>query len=223
MITIFFTRHSISTRNLYDSNGEPQLSFVNDTTFRDTALCPDGIERVIQMRGKTREKMGAVDAILTSPLKRCIQTTLLTYQDMKEKSVYPIHVMSLLTEYSYGPDSAGVPMNQLNSDPDVFSYRHFPSLNFNYFMEGYQSQFHPKPLLLNGSGMEWCVLDYRMNPERTRWFFEFLKKHFRGKKIHVVTHSLFIRSVLGYIPDNYETLKVVYDTETEKIKWSKLC
>ena len=71
--------------------------------------------------------------------------------------------------------------------------------------------------------MEWCVLDYRMNPERTRLFFAFLKKHFRGKKIHVVTHSLFIRSVLGYIPDNYETLKVVYDTETEKIKWSKLC
>lgn len=222
MITIFFTRHSKSTRNLYDANGQPNINFVNDTTFRDTALCPDGIEKVIEIRGKLKEKMGKIDAILTSPLKRCIQTTLLTYQDVKEKTVYPIYVMSLLTEYSYGPDSLGVPMNQLKSDPDIFSYRHFPSLDFQYFLEGYESKHHETPMLYSGSGLEWCILDYRMNPERSRWFFDFLKIHFMGKKIHVVTHSLFIHRILGVIPDNYETIKVFYDTEHETIKWEKV-
>jgi len=222
MITIFFTRHSKSTRNLYDANGEPILNNVTEMSFRDTALCPDGIEKVIQKREKLKEELGVIDAILTSPLKRCVQTTLLTYQDVKDKSVYPIYVMSLLMEYSLGPDSTGVPMSQLCSDPDIFSYRHFHSLNFQYLMEGYQSKNFSKNELID-IGIEWCVLDYRINTKRTKWFFEFIKKHFMDRRIHVISHGLFIHSVLGQIIDNYETVKVIYNTETEKIKFYKVC
>ena len=222
MITIFFTRHSKSTRNLYDANGQPILNNVTEMSFRDTALCPDGIEKVIQKREKLKEEMGVIDAILTSPLKRCVQTTLLTYQDVKDKSVYPIYVMSLLMEYCSGPDSIGVPMSQLCSDPDIFSYRHFPSLNFKYLIEGYQSKNFSKYELID-IGIEWCALDYRINTKRTKWFFEFIKKHFMDRRIHVISHGLFIHSILGQIIDNYETVKVIYNTETEKIKFYKVC
>jgi broad specificity phosphatase PhoE len=222
MITIFFTRHSKSTRNLYDANGKPILNNVTDTSFRDTALCPDGIEKVIQKREILKEEMGVIDAILTSPLKRCVQTTLLTYQDVKDKSVYPIYVMSLLMEYCSGPDSTGVPMSQLCSDPDIFSYCHFPSLNFEYLLEGYQSKNFSKNELID-IGIEWCALDYRINTKRTKWFFEFIKKHFLDRRIHVISHGLFIYSILGQIIDNYETVKVIYNTETEKLKFYKIC
>ena len=222
MITIFFTRHSKSTRNLYDGNGEPILNNVTEMSFRDTALCPDGIEKVIQKREKLKEELGVIDAILTSPLKRCVQTTLLTYQDVKDKSVYPIYVMSLLMEYSSGPDSTGVPMSQLCSDPDIFSYRHFHSLNFEYLIEGYQSKNFSKNEFID-IGIEWCALDYRINTKRTKWFFEFIKKHFMDRRIHVISHGLFIHSVIGQIIDNYDTVKIIYNTETEKIKFYKIC
>lgn len=222
MITLYFTRHSISCRNLYDSIGQPSLHDVNVTTFRDTSLCPDGIERVTRKRDEKRKKMGEVDAIISSPLKRCIETTLLTYQNVKDKSVYPIYVMPLVMEYGPGPDSLGVPMNQLCSDPDVFSYRHFPSLDFTYFMEGFRSQHYPSEMQFNRYTMEWSILDYRMNPQRSEWFFDFLRTHFRGKRIHVVTHSLFIYSIIGHIPDNYDTIKMEYNPDNGEIRWNKL-
>jgi broad specificity phosphatase PhoE len=222
MITIFFTRHSISCRNQYDRMGKPTIKNVNDTTFHDTPLCPDGIEKVIKNRKALLEKMGKIDEIITSPLKRCIETTLLTYQDNKNTSFYPIYVMSLVMEYSNGPDSLGKPISQICSDPSIFSYRHFQALNYQYFMEGYQSDYFSQPIQMNPHSMEWCVLDYRMNRQRSKWFFEFLKTHFRGKRIHVITHSLFIYSILGFMPDNYDTLKVLYNPDTEEITWSRL-
>jgi len=222
MITIFFTRHSISCRNQYDRMGNPKIKNVNDTTFHDTTLCPDGIERVIYNRKELQEKMGKIDGIITSPLKRCIETTLLTYQNDTNISFHPIYVMSLVMEYGNGPDSLGKTINQLCSDPSIFSYRHFQYLDFQYFMEGFQSRYFTHPITVNPNSMEWCVLDYRMNHQRSKWFFEFLQMHFRGKKVHVITHSWFIYSILGYVPDNYETLKVLYNPDTKEMTWSKL-
>jgi len=221
MITIYFTRHSKSCRNLYDSNGCPPIYGVSDYTFRDTSLCPDGIEKVIVKRNKLREKMGDIDAIITSPLKRCIETALLTYQNVKQP-IQPIFVMPLVMEYGNTHDCLGVPMKQIFNDPDIFSYRHFMSLNFQYFMEGFRSSVFPEQLYFHPESMEWSVLDYRMNPLRSEWFFDFLRIYFQGKKIHVITHGMFIYSILGFIPDNYQTIKVDYNPENGEIKWNKI-
>jgi broad specificity phosphatase PhoE len=220
MITIFFTRHSKSTRNLYDSNGCPPIYGVSDVSFRDTALCPDGIEKVIAKRNKKIEKMGKIDAIITSPLKRCIQTSLLTYQHITH-GIEPIYVMPLVMEYGNAHDSLGVPMRHIFNDPDIFSYRHFMALNFDYFTEGFYSNI-VQNLNFNVDTMEWTILDYRMNPLRSEWFFDFLRTHFRGKRIHVVTHSMFMYSIIGFIPDNYETVKVDYNPDTGEISWNKI-
>lgn len=221
MITIYFTRHSKSCRNLYESNGCPPIYGVSDITFRDTALCPDGIEKVIEKRKKLKEKIGEIDATITSPLKRCIETTLLTYQHIKQP-IKPIYVMPLVMEYGNTPDCVGVPMKYIFNDPDIFSYRHFMSLNFQYFMEGFYSHVFPYPVEFNTDTIQWSVLDYRMNPQRSEWFFDFLRIYFRGKKIHVVSHGMFIHSIVGFIPDNYETIKVEYNPDNGEIKWNKI-
>ena len=222
MITIYFTRHSTSCRNLYDSLGQPALNGVNSVTFRDTPLCPDGIERIIRKRDEKRRKIGEIDATITSPLKRCIETTLMTYQNVHNRAIKPIYVMSLVMEYSAGHDSLGNSMSQICTDPTIFSYRHFPSLDFNYFMEGFQSQHFTGVNQFRPYTLEWAILDYRMNPQRSEWFFDFVRTHFQGKRIHVVTHSMFIYSIIGVIIDNYETVKVDFNTETGEIKWNKI-
>ena len=221
MITIYFTRHSKSCHNLYEANGFPPIYGVSEYTFRDTALCPDGIEKVISKRSRVIDKIGEIDAIITSPLKRCIETTLLTYQNVKH-AIHPIHVMPLVMEYGNAMDCLGVPMRHIFNDPDIFSYRHFMALNFDYFTEAFYSNSIPHRPHFNVESMEWTVLDYRMNPLRSEWFMTFLRTHFLGKRVHVVTHGMFIYSIVGFIPDNYQTIKVDYNTESGEIKWNKL-
>jgi broad specificity phosphatase PhoE len=195
---------------------------VNSLTFRDASLCPDGIEKVIMKRDDLRNKMGEIDVIITSPLKRCVQTTLLTYQNIQDKSIYPIYVMPLVMNYSANPDSLGIPMSQLCSDPDIFSYHNYPALEFKYFMEGFSSQYFPSSFGFNPYTMEWSISDYRMNPHRSEWFFDFVRTHFRGKRIHVMTHSQFIYSIIRYLPNNYETIKVEYNPDNGEFNWNKL-
>jgi broad specificity phosphatase PhoE len=202
--------------------GRPSIPYVNDTAFRDTPLCPEGIENIIYNRKQLRNTMGAVDVIFTSPLKRCIETTLLSYQDVNTSSFQPIHTMSLLMEYSKGAESIGVPMSQMKNDPTVFCYRHYPSLDYRYFMEGFHSNHYPSNLGFNEHTLEWTILDYRSNHQRTKWFFDFVRTRFRGKRIHVVTHSMFMYSFLGFIPNNYETVRVLYNPDTGEIKWDKI-
>lgn len=222
MITIFFTRHGKSCRNLYDENGKPEIKNVNDYTFRDTPLCADGLEEIIYKRKAKMqfvEALGPVDCTIVSPMKRCLETALCTYQIYPLRQMYPIYVMSLVQEYGSAPDCLGKPMGEICTDPVILSYRHYTELDFTYFMEGFFGS-ETAPTKTDMSAMKWTILSYRTNYFRTQRFFEFIAARFTaGQRIHVFTHGNFIHSVVGVIPKNYETVEVHFMPVTGEINW----
>lgn len=211
MITLFLTRHAKSTRNYYDENANSKD--INDSIFRDCALCPQGIESVIKNRDKLQSKIGRVDVMMTSPMKRCIQTTLATYETKNQK-IHPIHVLPLLTEFGNGYDSMGKSMNEICTDPDIFEYIHFPALEFErLFSEG---MGHKVNSMTNNS---WTHVKFLMDDSRITKFINMLKEKFIGKRIHAFTHHGFIKKLTGYESDNYQTICVMMDTQREVLSW----
>ena len=215
MITLFLTRHAKSTRNYYDEKGSINHNYnITENTFHDTALCPEGIESVILQRQKLQENIGSVDFIMTSPMKRCIQTCLATYE--KKSYLPPIYVFPLLTEFGNRPDSIGKSMIEISSDPDIFEYNHYKSLDFqSIFLESVPIT-NPVDVMKNTS---WMDSKFLLDSSRIHKFVSFLKKNFLGKKIHAFTHSGFIKHFLGINANNYQTFCVVIDTINNKFTW----
>jgi broad specificity phosphatase PhoE len=211
MITLFLTRHAKSTRNYYD---EKTTLNMNDSIFRDCALCPEGIESIIKNRERLQGKIGNVDIILTSPMKRCIQTTLATYESKNQK-INPIYVMPLITEFGNGYDSMGKTMNEICTDPDIFEYKHFPALDFErFFSEGMSSSIHN-----NMNNLSWTNVKFLMDESRIGKFLSLLKDKFVGKRIHAFSHSGFIRKLTGCSLHNYQTICVTINTENNILSW----
>lgn len=211
MITLFLTRHAKSTRNYYDEKINPRN--MNDSIFRDCALCPQGIESIIKNRDQLQSKIGQVDAWMTSPMKRCIQTSLATYET-KPQRIYPIHVLPLLTEFGNRYDSMGRTMNEICTDPDIFEYKHFPALEFErFFSEGMS---HKMDAMNN---LSWTHVNFLLDDSRITKFINVLKENFIGKRIHAFTHHGFIKRLTGYDAGNYQTICVIMDTKNELLSW----
>jgi broad specificity phosphatase PhoE len=204
--TVYLTRHAKSTRNYYDQHNIDFLK-IPDDVFLDTSLCPEGIESVIMKRKLLRNKIGPVDIIFTSPMKRCLQTTLLTFEDIVQQRIPGIYVMPLLTEIGTSTDCIGKHRKEIIQDPDIFEYKHYPALNFKkYFNEGIPNTEN------------WINPSFLLNTQRTQQFLKFVQTHFFGKTIHVFTHSGFIYHLLGKIVDNYETICIKIDAN-HQIQW----
>ena len=211
MITLYLTRHAKSTRNYYNENSN--FTLINDSIFRDCALCPQGIESVIKNRDTLQSKIGHIDVRLTSPMKRCIQTTLATYET-KPQRIHPIHVLPLLTEFGEGYESMGRTMNEICTDPDIFEYKHFPALEFEkFFSEGMNHNINPM------TNQTWTNVKFVMDESRVAKFVKFLKEKFIGKRVHAFTHHGFIKRLTGYDADNYQTICVMMDTKQEVLSW----
>ena len=211
MITIFLTRHAKSTRNYYDEKINPKN--INDSIFLDCALCPQGIESIIKNRDILQSNIGQVDVIMTSPMKRCIQTTLATYESKNQK-IHPIHVLPLLTEFGNRYDSTGHSMDEICNDPDIFEYKHFPALEFEqFFSEGLGHKVNYM------NNLSWTYVNFIMDESRVAKFIKLLKENFIGKRIHAFTHHGFIKRLTGYEANNYQTICVMMDTQREVLSW----
>jgi broad specificity phosphatase PhoE len=211
MITLFLTRHAKSTRNYYDEKINPKN--MNDSIFRDCALCPQGIESIIKNRDILQSKIGHIEVMMTSPMKRCIQTTLATYET-KNYRTPRIHVLPLLTEFGNRSDSTGRSMEEICTDPDIFEYKHFPSLEFErFFSEGLGHKVNSM------TNQTWTNAKFLLDDSRITKFIQLLKEKFIGKRIHAFTHHGFIKRLTGYEADNYQTICVIMDTKQEVLSW----
>lgn len=211
MITLFLTRHAKSTRNYYDEKINPKN--INDSIFRDCALCPQGIESVIKNRDTLQSRIGHVDVMMTSPMKRCIQTTLATYET-KHYRIPRIHVLPLLTEFGNRSDSTGRSMEEICTDPDIFEYKHYPDLEFErFFSEGLGHKVNSM------TNQTWTNAKFLLDDSRITKFIQLLKEKFMGKRIHAFTHHGFIKRLTGYEANNYQTICVIMDTKQEVLSW----
>ena len=211
MITLFLTRHAKSTRNYYDE--KINSKGINESIFRDCAVCPQGIESIIKNRNQLQSKIGHVEVIMTSPMKRCIQTSLATYET-KPYQIPRIHVLPLLTEFGNRYDSMGRSMNEICMDPDIFEYKYFSALEFErFFSEGMSNNMDVM------TNLSWTHVNFLLDDSRITKFIHVLKKNFIGKRIHAFTHHGFIKRLIGYDADNYQTICVMMDTQREVLSW----
>lgn len=200
-VTLYFTRHAQSLSNQLASKMPENIT---SDDFIDCGLSPDGLDSVVYWRNK---KLGAIkdcDYIFSSPLKRCLQTALMTYN--KTSVTVPIYVMSLLTEFDKYADCVGRPIASIQRDLDLVAYANFGQLDFNKFFMEYN----------NCDPLEWYALSFRYDLHgrlaKLREFF--CCEQFTGKKIHVFSHGGVIGNLCHSGIVNYQTVKMVLNQTT---------
>ena len=205
VVTVYLTRHAESTAHRNGVNPQPNLK--GEMTFINAGLSSVGYEQIIKTRQSKLEKIGTADYIFCSPLKRAMQTCLLTYNETNVNC--PIYLMSLLTEFDKTPECEGVPVISILKDPELMTYKNSALINLDYFW------------LYNDNNKvtgEWYNNTFRWDLyNRISKFFEFMKlDKFTGKVIHVYSHAGFIGNVNNIKRgiNNYQTVKVVYNQET---------
>ena len=204
-VTIILVRHAESTANYYirEINKAEKICVPQ---FRNAGLSPKGFEAVIQSRHNLN--VIPVDYILCSPLKRALQTCLLTYNTDSDFNNH-IHVCPLIMEHHNYIENKGIEVSEIQSDPDIMCYKNFSKLEWDrYFWFG-----------LTEPKIKWWKYNFRNNIEqRIQLFKDMLKDPmFTDKIIMVYTHWGFINKLLGICPENYESIVITFDQDSGDI------
>lgn len=205
---IYFTRHAESIAN---RNGQYPNPNLKPHAFTDAPLSGHGYAQVIENRYKKLEHLGVADYIFCSPMKRAMQTCLLTYNNINVDA--NIYLTSLLIEFDKYPDCEGRPVTQIITDPELMTYNNSNKINLDYF-------WTDNPHQITG---EWYEPGFRYNlHHRIALFFNIFKDDkFTNKVVHVYSHAGFI----GNIPEfnrsiaNYNTVKVTINRDN----WTWKC
>lgn len=203
IVTCLLTRHGQSTSNYQSEHPNPNVSLEK---FRNAGLSPYGMDSISYWRNDKLSKMGNIDYIFTSPLKRAIETCLLTHIHSANK---PVYVMSLLTEFG-GGDSEGDYVHNIKTDVDIITFPNYNKLEFDkYFWVDNPHQ---------ASGIWWEVSFRDDLYNRMNKFKEFLKNpEFTNKSIAMYAHGGIFGALLGIGAYNYQTTKFKYNQETGEI------
>jgi broad specificity phosphatase PhoE len=181
---IYLTRHAESFTN-----------WAGRADIRNPKITPKGVESVEAKREKMMTGMtNTPTVILCSPLKRCLETCLLSYEMCDECP--KIYVMSILMEHNLEAENDGDEVEVIKTDPDLTKYKHFDKLNFNFMMYG------------NDCAV-WHDPKFRKNRlQRIESLWDFLSKVGNIKSAHIFTHCGFIDRFLQRNIDNFATWEV---------------
>lgn len=204
IVYVFITRHAQSTWNYYHSNHNPNI---DKNIFTNSALTSHGIEDIINKRDRKLLTLANTDFIFTSPLKRSIETCLLTYNKaILNRNIY---ILSLLTELDTSCDNDGIFIEDILRDPDIVTCTNFSKLDTEYL-------FLANPNTENG---EWWNIEFRQNVQkRISDLFIFLSdSKFTGKNVSLFSHNGFIANIIGNYVDNYQTVSFILNQEDRTI------
>src|SRR5258706_8103611 len=138
-VKIYLIRHAQSTANFYAQKilGDDNYIFgsnVNrlheDQKFINAGLSPMGFQSVITQRESLLKKINDADILFCSPIKRSLQTCLLTYQSQQLNQ--NIYLLSLLTEFGDSLENNGVFIDVIQQDPDIISFDHSKKCDYTY-------------------------------------------------------------------------------------------
>lgn len=107
-------------------HGEAEHNVSHDLTIPDPHLTPKGIE---QAKGVTKLfESTPIDLIVTSPLYRTLETTMVAFKDTIERGV-PVIALSDAQEVADVPADTGSPRSQIE--------KQFPAVNFDLLAENW--------------------------------------------------------------------------------------
>jgi broad specificity phosphatase PhoE len=194
-VTVYLTRHAQSTANFNLSKSNPESEKLEK--FTNSGLSPLGIIDVVKNRTEHLSNVGKVDYIFSSPLKRAIETCLLTHIDSLDQ---PVYVMALVTEFADNPDCTGDYIESIKSDVDITSFPNCEKLDFEIYF--WKNNPHRE------SG-KWWELSFRYDLHgRVGKLIEFLKNpEFTGKTVSIFAHCGVVSALLGFGIQNYKTVK----------------
>jgi len=174
--------------------------YLLEKQYRNAGLSVNGFQQVFDKKGSILDVVKDSDIIITSPIKRAMQTCLLTYNDyLIDKSVY---VMPLVTETSDSVENKGIWLPHIINNPDTICYRNSDKLDYKYF---WFSNYNAK----------WWCSSFRNNVDyRIKEFKKFLKQpEFTNKQVTIYTHWGFINCLTGLDIKNYDYVKLVYNQD----------
>ncbi len=198
IVTIYLTRHAQSTWNYIHANGIQ----IDNAKMKNSALSTSGFESIVLHR-QSKLKHN-IDYIFTSPLKRAIETCLLTYNTVDTKN--PIYVTPFLVEHSDTIDCAGISVDEMKTDVDILTYRNYKKLDY--------ETYFPKD-----ENKDWSNINFRMDSDkRVADFLKILSSDkFTNKTVGVFSHHNFIAHFTGLYIENYKTIRFKYDQDTHAI------
>jgi len=184
-IQITFIRHGEAEHNVLFAQNEGEKA----RQTHDPMLTELGITQAktlaLSLKGKK------FDTILTSPLKRAVQTTLLVF----EKRDTPIVVFEAVAEHKYSPCDQG-------SSPALLSTT-FPRLNFSHLSATWNN-------IESKEAFSKRITDF---PKLLRSF-----NFPQNSRIAIVAHGAFFRNLLNYEFKNCEFVEIEWDLENPPLK-----
>ncbi len=220
-VTIYLVRHAESTANCYKANmGNspdysgvlPDIDYVRkENLFINASLSAEGFKQIFN---KYKLPMHAINAdfIFCSPIKRAIQTALLTYYDM-DLDDKPIHILPLITEFGESPENIGVSQAKQQNDPEIICYKNYACIDWDqYFWQGNTPE--------NKQSGEWWNESFRLNINKRISDLKIILSHqqFKNKSVILFTHYAFIKEFTGEKKGNYKMVEAKYDQITGDIE-----
>lgn len=212
IVKIKFIRHSHSTANeYYEKYGMPP----DDPWYKNAKLTSKGIDMVIQNKEKLLTALNNPDIILTSPLKRTVQTALLLYDKFNGKE---INLVPLVSETGEHVENKGAGLESLFNDAEVSKMPNFESVKFNdYYNAGWNENRIIKQDLWNDD-IKFNDINYRIK--------EFKKlmsdNRFTNKSVVIFSHRDLIYNLLGYNISNLDIISFTFNQDNGEINNVKI-
>lgn len=229
IVNIKIIRHGYSTANEYT-----EINSMNPTSaiYRNAGLSDKGIEIIEKNKKQLKSRLADADIILTSPLKRAIQTALLIYDTPLPPNL-KIRIVPIFSEIGNLIENKGVSRKEIMSDPNLNKYTNFNKLdlsdnldNLFYYDYGWKNQYdrnvdYNQFTIIPNSPDTWTELNSPILSNcdlRLVAIKNFLASNiFSGKKIIIFSHCDLIRCLIGKCPDNLGIVNFKYNQDTQNI------
>lgn len=228
IVTAIFIRHALSLANVFKKEHKKNPT---DNSYINSGLHEDGLKQISKNRDKIISHIQGYDVVITSPIRRAMQTCLLSLPEDFSKTKKYIYTCPLFSEMENLIENKGVSNDVIKVDEDVCSLPNFDKVSFYkfYYEYGWKTIFHKgwkkNPALIQSIGLLNNPWEGEINEtftdreNRVKLIKDFLSdNYFTGKKIVVFTHWGVIKALTGKVVNNLGIVKITFNQNTKSIQ-----
>jgi broad specificity phosphatase PhoE len=218
MITVNLVRHGISIANEHTNYTGKNPSF-EQIEYRDPKLSSIGIINLIKKKDHIKNLICNSQLFLVSPLKRAMQTFLITYND---DIIPPVYLCPLVSELNNNIiENFGSELEQIKKDYDLVKLNNH-KINFNeHLFSDAENYFYYFGWKQNNTDI-WSdrkpiiISEYN---ERIDAFMNLMNELYNGGiyNITIFTHYEFIRILTNITAKNLDVIECKINISTKKV------